>query len=136
MTAYSLLPTPTASDANRRPSRTRRPGSGGRDLITAIIDADLTDSWSDYRPAIRRWESRSRPAPEPTEPNKRGGRRVNVAFVEWMVGMPEGWVTDSRLSRQDQLWIIGNSVVLQQAVAALSMDLLQNATDAIRNEPS
>lgn len=40
---------------------------------------------------------------------------------EWLMGWPEGWVTAvPGLSRNDQLKILGNGVVPQQAVAALS----------------
>ena len=39
------------------------------------------------------------------------------AFVEWMMGLPNGWVTDPELgiSRTQQLRMLGNAVVPQQA---------------------
>jgi DNA (cytosine-5)-methyltransferase 1 len=40
-------------------------------------------------------------------------------FVEWMMGFPEGWVSD--LSRTQALKALGNAVVPQQGAAALSM---------------
>lgn len=47
-------------------------------------------------------------------------RRLNPVFVEWMMGLPQGWVTDvPDLSRNDQLKALGNGVVPQQAEAAL-----------------
>lgn len=75
----------------------------------------------DYGPAIRRWEAVvGRPAPEPTEPGNRGNRRLSPAFGEWMMGVPEGHVTDvPGLSREDQLRAIGNGVVWQQGARAL-----------------
>ena len=76
--------------------------------------------WGKYEPAIRRWESVTRPAPSPTEPNTKGNPRLAAAFPEWMQGWPAGWVTAvPGLSRNDQLRLIGNGVCPQQAVAAL-----------------
>lgn len=74
-----------------------------------------------YEAAIRRWESvLGRPAPEPTVPTGRnGGHRLNPQFVEWMMGLPEGWVTDTGISHVAQLKALGNGVVPQQALLAL-----------------
>ena len=114
----ALLPTPAASDAT----------GGGRHPdarvghTSQIIDAALlhgTAAWGKYAPAIRRWEQVTRPAPSPTEPNRNGNPRLNPAFSEWMMGWPAGWVTDvPGISRNDQLRIIGNGVVVMQAVSA------------------
>jgi DNA (cytosine-5)-methyltransferase 1 len=72
---------------------------------------------SDYGPAIRRWEAATgRPAPLPTEPGERTSRRLNPLFVEWLMGLPEGWVTGLSLPRAQQLKILGNGVVTRQAV--------------------
>jgi DNA (cytosine-5)-methyltransferase 1 len=44
----------------------------------------------------------------------------NPALVEWMMGLPEGWVTDvPGLSRKDKIKALGNGVVPQQAAAAI-----------------
>lgn len=74
-----------------------------------------------YEPAIRRWEHiLGRLAPTPTIEGKRGARVLNPAFVEWMQGTPDGWVTDvPGLSRNAMLRILGNGVVPGQAAAAL-----------------
>ena len=45
--------------------------------------------------------------------------RLNPEFVEYMMGLPKGWVTDSELSRTQQLKMLGNGVVPQQAYYAL-----------------
>ena len=45
--------------------------------------------------------------------------RLNPIFVEYMMGLPEGWVTDTGLSRTQQLKMLGNGVVPQQALYAL-----------------
>jgi DNA (cytosine-5)-methyltransferase 1 len=98
------------------------------------LTAERSGDWARYQPAISRWEALTRPAPPPTELNRVGGPRVNVAFVEFMMGWPAGWVTDSGISRSDQLWMIGNGVVPQQASATLDALLLRNATGEIMNE--
>lgn len=40
------------------------------------------------------------------------------AFVEWMMGLPAGWVSDTDTSRTQQLRMLGNAVVPQQAALA------------------
>lgn len=59
-----------------------------------------------------------------TEPGTRGNRRLSPAFAEWMMGLPEGWVTQvPGLSRNDQIHRIGEGVVPRQAVRALEIPL-------------
>lgn len=88
-------------------------------------DEDI--EWGDYEPAIQRWEAQlGRAAPRPTEPTGRNGaHRLSPRFTEWMMGLPDGWVTDPAIgiSRNEQLKACGNGVVPQQAMAALR-DLL------------
>jgi DNA (cytosine-5)-methyltransferase 1 len=94
-------------------SQGRQP-AGGRDM----------PAWGDYGPAITRWEHViGRPAPAPTEPGRTGQPRLSPAFVEWMMGLPAGWVTDPAIgiSRNDQLRALGNGVVPRQAALALSL---------------
>ncbi|WP_314243426.1 DNA cytosine methyltransferase [Streptomyces kutzneri] len=73
--------------------------------------------WGEYGPAILRWESASgRTAPGPTD----SVGRLSPAFVEWLMGLPAGHVTDvPGLSRTAQLKALGNGVVPQQAARAL-----------------
>lgn len=74
-----------------------------------------------YAPAVRRWERLTRPAPPPTETNKSGNQHLSPRFAEWMMGLPDGWVTDvPGLTRGEQLKAIGNGVCPQQATAALT----------------
>ncbi len=86
-------------------------------------------AWGDYGPAIARWEHViGRPAPAPTEPGRTGNPRLAPRFVEWMMGLPDGHVTDPAIgiSRNDQLKALGNGVVPQQA--ALALDVLLKGT--------
>ncbi len=47
--------------------------------------------------------------------------RVSAQFVEYMMGLPKGWVTDIDISWTQQLKILGNGVVPQQAYHALEL---------------
>jgi DNA (cytosine-5)-methyltransferase 1 len=47
--------------------------------------------------------------------------KLSVLFVEYMMGLPVGWVTDTGLSRAQQLKMLGNGVVPQQAKLALEL---------------
>ncbi|MGW6839446.1 DNA cytosine methyltransferase [Streptomyces sp. NPDC054958] len=97
--------------------------SAGRDVLRKRMrgDADAplgsAPHWGEYGPAILRWESASgRTAPGPTDPLG----RLSPAFVEWLMGLPAGHVTDvPGLSRTAQLKALGNGVVPQQAAHAL-----------------
>ena len=88
--------------------------------------------WGIYEPAIRRWEAiLGRPAPAPTEPGRGGRPRLSPVFVEFLMGIPEGWVTQvPGLSRNNMLKALGNGVVPQQAIAALNL-LLEVVPDAV-----
>lgn len=113
-------------------------------------------AWGPYGAAVARWAAvLGRPAPAPTVPSPRlpawkaaialrrsglhpmpVGRRgpipprpspvLSPRFVEWMMGLPDGWVTDVPcLSRNDMLRALGNGVVPQQAAAAVLTDYLE-----------
>ncbi|MFF0009550.1 DNA cytosine methyltransferase [Streptomyces tibetensis] len=75
--------------------------------------------WGDYEPAIRRWEAvLGRPAPWPTD----ALGRLSPVFTEWLMGLPDGWVTDTPgLTRPAMLRALGNGVVWQQAAYALRL---------------
>lgn len=80
----------------------------------------LNVDWNAYEPAVRRWEAvTGRPAPAPTVMTEKG-LRSSTAFVEWMQGLPGGWVTGRGLPRTAELRLLGNGVVPQQAVMALA----------------
>ena len=54
-------------------------------------------------------------------PNALVDDKLNAKFVEYMMGLPSGWVTDLDLSRSQQLKMLGNGVVPQQAYYALEL---------------
>jgi DNA (cytosine-5)-methyltransferase 1 len=78
-------------------------------------------AWGRYSTAIRRWELiTDRVAPYPIAQVGSKGI-VNPVFVEWMMGLPEGWVTGHGLSASQELKMLGNGVVPQQAAFALRL---------------
>ena len=137
-----LLPTPKATDGIMgTPMTTGRPVEKSTHLGTIAMLQDVhlehrrenvqagtadrsEPAWGAYEQAIRRWEAVNGEVPPPTELTANGKHRLNAGFAEWMMGLPPGWVTDVEISRNDQLKAIGNGVVPQQAILALT-DMLQ-----------
>ena len=92
----------------------------GRDREDEPRDDGEPTAWGPYAPAIDRWAAAlGRPAPPPTELGPKGAPRLSPRFVEWLMGLPAGHVTDvPGISRNDQLKALGNGVVPAQAAAA------------------
>lgn len=117
--ATRLLATPTTQDG----ANTGGPSQFDRNslpLNTEVLTVDPA-TWGEYAAAVERWESViGRPAPSPVLFDGTGGRpRLSAVFVEWMMGLPAGYVTDVPISRNAMLRALGNGVVPQQAAAAL-----------------
>ena len=86
----------------------------GHELESCVEETPT--SWGRYDGAIRRWEAiLGRPAPTPAI-----GWKMNPAFIEWMMGFPEGWVVPrkSDISYSGALRCLGNAVVPHQAAYA------------------
>lgn len=116
--------TNTKSNEQREPTELRafRDESGHGFNAGAI-----PTNWGKYSQAIHNWESvLTRVAPEPTVQRK-DKRRLNPVFVEWMMGLPEGWVTGHGLTPAQELKMLGNGVVPQQAKEAITQ-LMQRVT--------
>lgn len=113
----ALLPTPSVADVEG--GRKSRSGDRSGELLLNGLAAE--QRFGDYAPAVERWAHViGRPAPDPTEPTGKGGaHRLSPRFVEWMMGLPDGWVTDTDTTRNEQLKALGNGVVPQQAAAAI-----------------
>lgn len=119
----SLFPTLRASDGyERRNQKTMdKIAAEGGDLTMPTLARTTTD-WGKFKPAVERWEAITRPAPEPTLPDgKNGAHRLSSRFTEWMMGLPDGWITGQGLKRNDELKMSGNGVVPQQAELALRL---------------
>ena len=76
--------------------------------------------WGCYGSAIARHESLAgRPAPAPTESGPGGALRPTVRFTEWLMALPDGWVTDvPDITRANALRLLGNGVIPTQGEAA------------------
>jgi hypothetical protein len=129
--AIDLIGTPRANAANSSAKQVEADAPKAR-----IEDQVLTTNWGKFEPAIRRWEQiLGRKAPAPTKPDgKEGAHRLSSKFTEWMMGLPDGWITGHGLSRNDELKMAGNGVVPQQAELALrillnGIDLVSVSTD-------
>ena len=114
--AQRLLPTPRATDGTK--GGPNQAGSSGDLMLPSAVQEAR---WGDYAAAIHRWEhTLGRPAPPPTQTSNKGNPQLAPAFVEWMMGLPSGWVTDAPgITRNEALKLCGNGVVPQQAEAAL-----------------
>ena len=130
--AAPALPTPRASDA-RGPGHH---GDGGPDLRTTVAQLATSSlgtpdeaTWGIYAPAIARWELLiGRPVPAPTQPGQHGKPVLAPPFVEWLMGLPDHWVTDPTLDlpRTGALRALGNGVVPAQAATALRLLLCRH----------
>ena len=120
-TEVVLIPTTTAITRDRTKQQVESRLSRGKGFhLDEVIHFT---NWGKFEPAIKRWEQViGRKAPAPTKPDgKDGSHRLSSAFTEWMMGVPEGWITDCGLSRNDELKACGNGVVPQQAELALRL---------------
>jgi DNA (cytosine-5)-methyltransferase 1 len=128
-----LLPTPSVADGMG--GHLSRSGDRSHELLLPGVAKEMghANQWGDYAPAIARWESvMGRPAPAPTEPNAKGGHRLSPRFVEFLMGVPEGWVCDvPGITRNQALKALGNGIVPQQCAAALRAYLTDAAREAI-----
>lgn len=111
----NLLPTPNTQE-----------GSGKCRDYRADLTHALTcecKNWGEFTPAIERWEKvTGRPAPEATLPDgQKGQHRLSAKFTEWLMGLPDGWITGHGLHRKDAIKMAGNGVVPQQAKLALDI---------------
>lgn len=135
----SLLPTTSVADSLG--GHERRGGDRGEELLLNGIAKEMgraVDSLealhaSVYAPAIRRHEQAfGALAPMPTEPTgRKGANRLSPAFTEWMMGLPDGWVTDvPGVTRTEALSMCGDGVVPQQCATAVRwlLDVRDNST--------
>ena len=131
----TYLPTPTTMDTlpvregeAREKCLHRGDLNGSRRRFMGNLREDIVyetdgNNFGVYSAAVKRWEATTRSAPAPTEPGRTGKPRLAAPFSEWVMGLPEGWITSEEigLTRNQQLRAAGNGVVPQQAEAALRM---------------
>lgn len=146
-----LFKTPTANlgtNGAAQPPQLRKAGGHGPTLddevcfLLSVTPEDSWDEdgpfspaewWNEFLPAIRRWECITRsPAPIPVIRGPRGGVKVNPRFVEWMMGLPQGWVTEVKdVPLGEQISRLGNGVVPVQSATAFTLLIeAKNALEA------
>lgn len=103
-----LLPTPLTTDGKgTAPADARR--------NTPPLRAARWYDFRKYQAALDRWAKViGRPAPNPLT-----GKKLNPEFVEFLMGLPKGWVTDVEITSEQKIKACGNGVVPQQAKLAL-----------------
>ena len=124
-----LFATPADSDdqglqglaGQARTSSTGRHGHPVAGVGRSGVAKAHQQAWDQYAAAIARAEQAiGRPAPPPTETGPKGAPRLSPRFVEFLMMLPEGWVTDvAGLTRNELLKMLGNGVVPAQCAAAL-----------------
>jgi DNA (cytosine-5)-methyltransferase 1 len=109
------------AEGRPKPARQQR----GPDVAQCGGEDHEPVDWGPYTGAIARAEGfAGRPAADPTDADG----RLNPAFVEWMMALPEGHVTDvPGIPRGAQLKALGNGVIPRQAAHALRMLLADEA---------
>lgn len=125
------IPTPrrvlSTADATSNRRDARRPESagivGGSDAAISGRPVVADRDWGIYRPAVERWGAvLGRPAPNPITTGVKGGQQLSGRLTEWMMGLPDGWVTDvPGISNNDAIKLSGNGVVPQQCAYALRL---------------
>lgn len=120
-----LLPTPDATHG----ARSTRTGALLPGVVELLCPPQAAgEGWGRYAPAIEQWEKVvGRPAPEATEPDTSGKSRLSPRFVEWMMGLPAGHVTN-HTGRTEAFRGLGNGVVPQQvALYAIDQTVLDSS---------
>lgn len=116
------LVSPGRRPGTQRPSWLAEQEQRGGDAVVA--DREHLRRWGRYADAVAQWEHiTGRSAPAPAILNDLIGPRPSPAFVEWLMGLPAGWVTDAshRLTPNQQTTALGNGVLPSQASRALSL---------------
>lgn len=136
--AEKLFKTPTANlgsnGSAQHPDKRKAGGHGPtlEDEVVFLLNVDPeaehpddgphspADWWGPFATAVYRWEViQGTAAPVPIVRGPRGGIKLSPKFAEWLMGLPDGWVTDvPGLDHKEQLARIGNGVVPQQAYEA------------------
>ena len=123
----TLLPTPAVNDmgdgktveawdAWTERMKEAHGNGNGHGASLAIELQRIESGWGPFTAAVERWASViGRPAPAPSEA---------VRVREWMMGLPDGWVTAvPGITDRECKRALGNGVVPQQAAAALRVML-------------
>ena len=120
--AYNELRRASRGISNSTSQIIDRPDRNEYRSSTSLITNSNGDEQQGDRPTQRlgsrfnsQSEMRLQRTPNPLDINN----KLNATFVEYMMGLPVGWVTDLDISRSQQLKLLGNGVVPQQAYKAI-----------------
>lgn len=129
----ALLPTPTARDGVGRGTgdarfwterRARRDNGIPLDSAVALLPQPRgrsLDHFGRFAPAVvRQAQALGKPPPATESNTVTGAPRLHAPFVEWLMALPAGYVTDA-LPRLDALRAIGNGVCPPQAARAWAL---------------
>lgn len=134
--AYPDCERPQAGGLARRPAQEITWDNDLYDTLAGLnrapdISHEMKLCWGDTAPAILTWAmlTNQNPPPividhedkalHPRFPETRAA--TNPEFIEWMMGLPPGWVTQvPGLTRNQKLKALGNGVVPAQAAYALN----------------
>lgn len=112
------------SDHRPRPPRPQRLHTHRGTRQSLEPDRATLQRWGKYASAIAGWARIvGRPAPAPALISEGTGPRPAPAFVEWLMGLPSGWVTNPHhgLTSNQQLAALGNGVLPAQGIHALQV---------------
>ena len=145
-----LLKTPTASLGSnggaQHPDKRKSGGHGPtlEDEVCFLLNVTPEDTeaegphspsgwWAQFADAIYLWETVTGvAAPVPVMYGPRGGIKMSPVFCEWLMGLPEGWVTGvDDISASDQISRIGNGVVPAQAYYAFKALMELDIPDSV-----
>lgn len=132
-TSIALLPTPLTRDRKGGANR-----QGGLSLgdIASLLPTQMAsehvpewqsfrvDEWGVYAEAIARWTLLTgNLPPAPVQLNRNGNPQVTAAFPAWLMGLPNGYLTNPNLglTRTEIIKLAGNGVVPQAALVAYSL---------------
>lgn len=120
---HHALPTPTVVDMGNNKTASQweawkeamksKHGNGnghGRSLAQ-----EVQYNLGAYQDAINLWEHITGQHPKPVDDKG----MLTPEFVEWMMGLPQGWVTGADITRNAKLKLLGNGVVPLQAQQAI-----------------
>lgn len=128
--AYPNRERPQEGGLARRPAPQVTWDNDLLDTLAGLNDAadighEMRLRWGDSAAAILTWAMLTGHAPPPIVGDRQDYRaETTTEFVEWLMGLPAGWITKvPGLTRNQQLKALGNGVVPQAAATALQ-DLL------------
>lgn len=110
-----LLPTPTVNDSRGGRNSTANRSEGTVPFFSSdtLCDVAHRADFGPYEDVVKRWEAKTRPAPDPLLSG-----RLSADFVEWMMGFDEGWTAIDGAKKTHRLKALGNAVVFEQGAAA------------------